>query len=182
MWTILVIFKSLSMKPGDFTEHRFTRRDGLVQCESMPQNICNQSVSVSPGSWYDICCWPYLSMLSTRQDLTQGLFFIVGILGGWEIAHKMRPVCCWSILVLGSLGAMWTMLVIVKYPGGGVVLREKMPAAGAIYLTHHRFRTWYKAVLWWGQRTNRDSCHTWASIRASKQVLWWGWFSEAKVS
>ena len=27
-----------------------------------------------------------------------------------------------------------------------------------IYLTSHRVRIWHKAVLWWGSRTNRDSC------------------------
>ena len=36
--------------------------------------------------------------------------------GDREFAREPRLVCCWSILVIESLGAMWTMLVFAKSP------------------------------------------------------------------
>ena len=33
-----------------------------------------------------------------------------------------------------------------------------------IYLTFNRVRIWYKAILWWGRCTNRDSCKAGAKI------------------
>ena len=39
-FTMLVIVKSSATKPGDFAGHKFTRPEGLVQCESILQNIC----------------------------------------------------------------------------------------------------------------------------------------------
>ena len=55
----------------------------------------------------------YLSVPSTRQNLTLGLFLKVVVCEG-EVAHESR---LWSTQVIGSVGAMWTILVIVKSPG-----------------------------------------------------------------
>ena len=34
-----------------------------------------------------------------------------------KMVHEPRLVLCWSMLVIGSLGAMWTILTFAKYPG-----------------------------------------------------------------
>ena len=54
-------------------------------------------------------------MCPTRQDLTQGLFYCGGF-GEGEVEHEPRLVCCWSMLAIGSLGAMSTMLNFAKSP------------------------------------------------------------------
>ena len=58
----------------------------------------------------------YLSVPPTRQDLIQGLFYS-GDLREEEGGHESKLVPCWSILVIGSLGAMYTMLAVAKFPG-----------------------------------------------------------------
>ena len=55
-------------------------------------------------------------MLSTRQDLTQGLIDN-GDLEDGEVAHKPRLIRCWTVLIIGSLGAMSTLLAFAKSPG-----------------------------------------------------------------
>ena len=52
---------------------------------------------------------------STRQDLTQG-YFIVGV-GDGDVAQELRLIRCWTMLVIGSQDAMWTMLAFAKSPG-----------------------------------------------------------------
>ena len=66
---------------------------------------------------YFVSYWTwYLSVPPTRQDLTQGLFLERGFRRGGVI-HEPRLLCCWSMLVISSLGAMWTMLTFAKSPG-----------------------------------------------------------------
>ena len=62
----------------------------------------------------------YSSMTSTRQDLTQGIFFIIGISGRLGTS---RDVHCWTVLVIGLLGATWTMRAFVMSLGTYVTLQ-----------------------------------------------------------
>ena len=55
---------------------------------------------------------PHLSMSCTRQDLTQG-FFIAKVME-WEVTHESICEHYWSVLIIGSLSTMGTLLVIVK--------------------------------------------------------------------
>ena len=61
-----------------------------------------------------MACQPasgYLSKPPTREDLTQGFFY--SRRGG--VGHEPKLVRYWSMLVRGSLGAMWTMLAFAKF-------------------------------------------------------------------
>ena len=55
MWTMLVIVKYPGTKPGDLAGQIFTRPDDLVQCESIPQNISKQSLSINVFN--KACMW-----------------------------------------------------------------------------------------------------------------------------
>ena len=55
-------------------------------------------------------------LVPTKQDSTQGLFYNRG-LGEGDVAHKLKLMPCWSVLDIGSLSAMWTMLAFAKSPG-----------------------------------------------------------------
>ena len=52
----------------------------------------------------------YLSLPPTRQDLTQGQKPEGRLKWGWgggKVGNKSRLEPCWSVLLIGSLGAMW---------------------------------------------------------------------------
>ena len=44
-------------------------------------------------------------------------FFYSRDFGEREVAHESRLVRCWSMVVIGSQGAMWTILAFSKSPG-----------------------------------------------------------------
>ena len=66
------------------------------------------------SNYFYLAITRYLSMPSTRKDLTQG-HFIVGVREG-EFTHEPRLMHCWTMMVVGSLGTMWTMLAFAKSP------------------------------------------------------------------
>ena len=87
---------------------------------------------------YFFCC----SEVVFIQDYPSGriwhkVFFIVGIREG-EVTYESRLVRYWSLLVIGSLGAMWTILVIVKSPG----TYARWPCRSQIHLT------WWSSAIW----------------------------------
>ena len=63
---MLAFTMSSNTKPGELVGYRFTRPKGLVLCESML--VFHQSRG--RASPWDL----YLSVLPTRQNMTQGLF------------------------------------------------------------------------------------------------------------
>ena len=60
-----------------------------------------------------IYIYSYLFLLATRQNLTQ-CFFHSGCLCEGNVRHEPRLVPFWTILVIGSPGAMWTMQNFLK--------------------------------------------------------------------
>ena len=48
------------------------------------------------------CCLP-------PDRILHKVFFIVGILGKWEVGHMPRLMSCWTMLVISSPGAVWAM-------------------------------------------------------------------------
>ena len=58
----------------------------------------------------------YSSVPPSKQDLTQD-DFESGDLGQKKVEHEFRLVSCRTLLNIGSLGAMWTMLAFAKSPG-----------------------------------------------------------------
>ena len=60
-----------------------------------------------------------LSVPPTRQELTQSLFYSrdLGEEEEEEVGYEFRLVLWWTMLDIGLLDAMWTMLAFAKSPG-----------------------------------------------------------------
>ena len=81
------------------------------------QEKANQAAAVSFIIVFCVDIWRgYLFMPSTRHDLTQDLFYCVDFEEG-KVRHEPKFMPCFSMLVIGSLGVMWTMLAFAKSPG-----------------------------------------------------------------
>ena len=90
----------------------------------MPSNQFNLVKQVKPGEmtpWYQDFKDNYNHLAwIPGGDIYPGfdtIFFYSGDLGEREVALKLRLVCCWTMLVIRSLGAMWTIRAFAKTLG-----------------------------------------------------------------
>ena len=103
MWTMLV----LARMPGDLAGYRFTWSKSLGQCEFT-------LVIVRPASTN--ARWRYLSIPLTSQDFTQGHFYRKDLEKA-DVGHKSKLLRYRTMLVIGLLRTMWTILASEKSPG-----------------------------------------------------------------